>query len=264
MTKDSKRERKMNTFFIALGCVFAVLFLTFLLPVLGYVLNIGNITGMIFCAVMMFLTFGHNYVENLAAHMKASTAGKAVLAVIVVFVLCAVGYVGFVTSLLISADKTAPTQDATVIVLGCQVRGDHPSLMLWQRICAAKEYLDEHPDAVCIVSGGKGDDEQISEAQCMFDKLTEMGISPERIIMEDRSTNTAENIAFCKEIIEERSLSENTAIVTDMFHEYRASKLVKNAGLGYGSVPARISFYLVPTFYVRELIAVTAVFVGLA
>ena len=254
----------MDTFFFILGCVFAALFLVFLLPILGYVLNIGNITGMIFCALMMFLTFGHKAVGKFIDSIKSSALGKAMLGIVIVIAVLGIVYVGFLTSLIVRADKTAPSENATVIVLGCQVRGDHPSLMLYQRICAAADYLKQHPDAVCIVSGGKGDDEQISEAQCMFEHLTAMGISEERIILEDRSVNTVENIAFSKEIIESRGLSADTAIVTDIFHEYRASLIVKNAGLSYGSVPAKVSWYLLPTFYVRELIAITAVFLGLA
>ena len=173
-------------------------------------------------------------------------------------------YVVFLTALIVTADKTPPKEDSTVIVLGCQVRGDHPSLMLEARIDAAFEYMTAHPDAKCIVTGGKGDDENISEARCMYDILSEKGISPDRIYMEDRAVNTVENIAFSKEIIEENGLSRNTAIVTDIFHEYRASRIVKEAGLEYGSVPAECVWYLLPTYYVRELAAVTAVFVGLA
>ena len=253
----------MEIMFIILGIIFALLFMTFLLPVLGYVLNIGNIMGMIFCAVMMFFTFGHKTVKNITDSLKKSAPGRA--AVIAVPLLFAAGimYVGFLTSLIVTADNTPPASDSTVIVLGCQVRGDHPSLMLMQRINAAADYLSDHPDAVCIVSGGKGDDEQMSEAECMYKILTDKNIDPSRIIMEDCSVNTVENIAFSKEIIEERGLSTNTAIVTDIFHEYRASRIVKQAGLGYGSVPAHCSWYLLPTFYVRELIAITAAFLHL-
>ena len=135
--------------------------------------------------------------------------------------------------------------------------------MLMQRINAAEKYLKDNPDALCIVSGGKGDDEQISEAECMYRVLTKKGISEDRIFIEDASSNTVENIAFSKEIILRHGLSNNTAIVTDVFHEYRASQIVKNAGLEFGSVAAKCSWYLMPTFYVRELIAITAVYLGL-
>lgn len=254
----------MEIVFVLLGAFFSVLFALFFLPVFGNVLNIGNIVGMIFCAVMALALFGHKKVGKAAAAMKEHAVGKIIVYAVPVLFIIGIIYVGFLTSLIITADKTEPEPNATVIVLGCQVRGDHPSLMLLQRIHTAEEYLSSHPDAVCIVSGGKGSDEQISEAQCMFEYLTEMGISEDRIIMEDRSTNTVENIAYSKEFIEQRGLSENTAIVTDIFHEYRASQIVKNAGLSFGGVPADVSWYLLPTFYVRELIAITATFVGLA
>ena len=254
----------MEFMFIILGTLFAILFMLFFLPIFGYVLNIGNITGMIFCLIMMFFTYGHNTASKLIESMKKSVFGKIVVYTVPIIFIVGVVYVGFLTSLIVRADKTPPAENSTVIVLGCQVRGDHPSLMLWQRINAASDYLKKHPDSVCIVSGGKGDDEQISEAQCMFDHLTAQGISADRIFIEDKSVNTVENIKFSKEIIQKNNLSENTAIVTDTFHEYRASRIVKNAQLNYGSVPAKCSWYLVPTFYVRELIAITAVFVGLA
>ena len=263
--KENKTKRRgLDAMFIVLGCVFALLFAVFALPMLGYVLNIGNILGMLFCALMMFVTFGHRLVGRAVSALWGSAAGKVVVCAVPVLFVLGLIYVIFLTGLIAGTNRTKPDPEATVIVLGCQVRGDHPSLMLWQRINAAAEYLDEHPDAVCIVSGGKGDDEQISEAQCMFDHLTAKGIAPERIIMEDRSTNTVENIAYSKEIIEREGLSERAAIVTDIFHGYRASRIAADAGLECGSIPAPVSWYLLPTFYVRELVAITAVFLGLA
>ena len=69
--------------------------------------------------------------------------------------------------------------------------------MLRERLIAAQDYLDENPEAVCVVSGGQGADESMSEAQCMRTKTsTEHGIAPERIYMEDKSTSTRENIKF--------------------------------------------------------------------
>ncbi len=249
---------------IILGIVFFLLMLMFVLPILSGTLNIGNAVGIIFCAVMLFATWGNAYLVRIIDKLNKSIAGKVFLYAAAVILALGVVYVGFLTTLIVTADKTAPEEDCTVIVLGCQVRGDHPSLMLQARIDSAYEYLIAHPDVPCIVSGGKGDDENISEARCMYDILVEKGISPDRIYIEDRSVNTVENIAFSKKIIEENDLSRNTAIVTDIFHEYRASRIVKDAQLLYGSVPADCVWYLLPTYYVRELVAITAVFVGLA
>lgn len=266
MNKNKTKGKKvlMTVINILLGTVFFVLLLTFFFPIFGGVLNIGNILGMIFCAVMIFVTWGNVLFMKIVNAMKTNIVGRIISAAVPVIFILGILYVGFLTSLIVSADKTAPKEDCTVIVLGCQVRGDHPSLMLMERIESACEYLKEHPNVPCIVTGGKGDDENISEAQCMYDNLVKMGISPERIYIEDKAADTVENIAFSKEIIEKKRLSKNTAIVTDIFHEYRASNIVKDAGLEYGSVPAECVWYLLPTFYVRELVAITASFLGLA
>lgn len=249
---------------ILIGIVFFAFLLTFVLPVLGGVFNIGNILGMIFCGIMLFVTWGGKSFSRLVKCMKQKKLGKIVVKFVSVIFVLGVVYVGFLTGLIIKANNTKPMNDCTVIVLGCQVRGDHPSLMLKQRIDAAYAYLSQNPDVPCIVTGGQGEDENISEAQCMYDYLVDMGIEPDRIYMEDKATNTVENINFSKEIIEKNNFSRNTAIVTDIFHQYRASNIVKEAELTYGSVPADCSWYLVPTFYVRELVAITATFVGLA
>lgn len=248
----------------ALGLVFFALLLMFILPIFGGVFNIGNALGIVFCLLMLFRTWGFTAYFFLTEFIKQYKWGRVLMKIIVTIFIIGIVYVCFLTGLIITADHTQPQQDCTVIVLGCQVRGETPSLMLSARIDAAYDYLTEHPDVKCIVSGGKGDGENLSEGQCMYNRLTEKGIDPDRIYIEDKSVNTKENIKFSKEIVEQNNLSENTAIVTDIFHQYRASRIVKSNGLTYGSVPADCVWYLIPTYYVRELVAITATFLGLA
>ncbi|MDE7390396.1 MAG: YdcF family protein [Lachnospiraceae bacterium] len=249
---------------LMIGISFCALLILFIIPVLYGIVNIGGICGIIFCLAMIFVTLSYSTFNTLTDKIKQHKAGRVFMRIILAVFVIGVVYVCFLTGLIIAADHTPPQYGATVIVLGCQVQDESPSLMLKARIDAAYDYLTENPGAVCIVSGGKGDGEHLSEAQCMYNNLTEMGISSERIYLEDRSVNTKENIKFSKEIISEKGLSENTAIVTDIFHQYRASDIVKSNGLTYGSVPADCVWYLIPTYYVRELIAITATFFGLA
>lgn len=249
---------------IIFGFFFLFLLVSFILPALFGIINIGNILGIVFCLIMLFRTWGYPLYHYFTNIFKKYKWGKILMNVITIIFISGIVYVGILTGLIIHADHTAPASDSTVIVLGCQVRGNTPSLMLANRLDAAYSYLEKNPDAVCIVSGGKGDGENLSEAQCMFNYLTDKGISSQRILIEDKSVNTVENIKFSKEIIEKNNLSTNTAIVTDIFHQYRASKIVKNSGLSYGSVPADCVWFLIPTYYVRELVAITASFIGLA
>ena len=116
-----------------------------------------------------------------------------------------------------------------IIVLGAQVRENGPSVVLRYRLDAAIEYLNENPNTVCIVSGGQGFNEPFSEADGMADYLIENGIEKSRIILEDKSTNTLENIRNSKTLME--SSYNDVGIVTNNFHVFRAVQLAKAQGL---------------------------------
>lgn len=118
-----------------------------------------------------------------------------------------------------------------VIVLGAQVHKSGPSKVLKMRLDAAYEYAVENPDTLLVVSGGQGGNEPFSEAKGMYDYLVKRGLEENRIIMEDRSTNTYENLTLSKEILD--SLGGEKAevgIVSNNFHIYRAVQLAKHNG----------------------------------
>ena len=160
---------------------------------------------------------------------------------------------GVETAFMIKAATAKPSENATVVVLGCRAYGSRPSIMLASRLDAAYEYLTEHPDAICIVSGGQGPDESMPEAECMYLYLTEKGIAPERIYMENKSTSTRENLLFSQEIIEAEGLNPEIAIVTNEYHEYRAGMVADALEMEHSAVSARTPLWLFPTYYIREL-----------
>ena len=116
-----------------------------------------------------------------------------------------------------------------IIVLGAQVRESGPSVVLQYRLDAAIEYLNENPDTICIVSGGQGANEPFSEAEGMTKYLLENGIKKDRILLEDETRNTVQNIQNSKDIMEE--LYNGVGIVTNNFHVFRAVQLAKAQGL---------------------------------
>ena len=116
-----------------------------------------------------------------------------------------------------------------LIVLGAQVRADGPSSVLAYRLNVAANYLTEHPDCRCIVSGGRGYNEPTTEAEAMKVYLMERGIDEKRILVEDQSENTVQNIRFSKELLE--SPDAAVGIVTNNFHMTRALAIAKKQGL---------------------------------
>ncbi len=138
----------------------------------------------------------------------------AAMCLCTVFWLCVVVFLS-VEAVVFSSGRKAPAGDGEyVIILGAQVRGEVPTLVLGARIRAAAEYLQEHPQAIAVASGGKGSGENISEAEAIRRGLVRLGISEERILLEDCSTSTAENLRFSAEVIQryEREVSEGKAV----------------------------------------------------
>ena len=154
---------------------------------------------------------------------------------------------------MIKAMNDAPPDDnTTLVVLGCRVKKGRPSNMLKRRLEAAYDYLSKHDSVNVVVSGGQGEDEIISEAQCMKEYLIEKGIDPGRIYIEDRSVNTEENIRLSMNLIEKQGLCSDITIVTDGFHQLRAELIAKKLGINVSHISASTRWYLLPSYWVRE------------
>lgn len=242
---------------LALFLFGAIGFCGFVFPVIRRrIFNIGNAAGLIICICFIAYAVFMPNIHKMIRVFWHKTIGKVVLSIFAAGLAGGVVLVIVMTSLMIKAAAAKPASNATVIVLGCKVYGEHPSNILTARLDAALEYLDSNPESVCIVSGGQGSDELISEAECMYIYLTNHGILPDRIYKEDKSTTTRENIAFSYEIIKEHGLNEKIAIATNNFHEYRAGKIAENLGLEYGAVSGNTVLWLLPTYYAREMLAI--------
>ena len=129
---------------------------------------------------------------------------------------------------------------AYVVVLGAGVNGTQPSPSLEERLEAALAYLQPYPEAQCVVSGGQGGGENITEALCMYTWLTDRGIPPERIWQEERASSTQENLRFSLELIQEKTGSrpQELAVVSSEYHLYRASCMAQEEGVECLGVPA--------------------------
>ncbi len=153
----------------------------------------------------------------------------------------------FVESFVVSGmvSKCPPGVDF-LIVLGAKTG----SAGLDNRIAVAAEYLLENPETVAIASGGQGSDEETSEAAFIADALSMLGVSRERILTEDMSTSTSENVRFSATLIPPDS---TIGLVTHDFHIFRARHLAEKVfdGKIYG-LPVRSSLLSRPHYMMRE------------
>lgn len=157
---------------------------------------------------------------------------------------------------LVTGVKTASDHNAKyVVVLGAQVRGQTPSRAMLDRTKAAVDYLNQHPAAICIVSGGKGPGEEITEAACMQTLLLQQGIAEDRIWLESRATNTAENIAYTLQLITEKTGEPpaEIAIVSSEYHLRRAQLVAKRQGCYALPIAGHTSLlFMKINYYIRE------------
>ena len=108
----------------------------------------------------------------------------------------ALGFVVLLGIVLTGAHDQIVGEPKVMVILGCKAESWGPSILLQDRLDKALDYLEDHPDLTVVVSGGQGDDEHQSEAQCMYDYLTDHGVDADQILLEDQSHNTWENIRF--------------------------------------------------------------------
>lgn len=149
--------------------------------------------------------------------------------ILFIFVLMLV-YSGFVYSY--GKDDTVTYKEDAVIVLGTTVLGDQPCADLEKRLEATIEYNKKNPDALIIVTGGQGTDENKSEAYVMNKYLSNAGINKSQIIMEDKATSTVENFKYSIEILNSEIGSDpKVAYISNDFHIFRAGILANEAGI---------------------------------
>jgi len=220
-------------------CVCAILaglafFLKFCIP--GY--SFSALVCVCLIGLILFYTLMPMVGLKFPVFAKITTQAFTVLLVIGLLV------VGITEAVIIHASFGDPEEQVDyMVVLGAKVNADGPSVSLWDRICGAYEYLEEHPDVIAVVSGGQGTDEPITEAECMYRELVNLGIDPKRMWIEDEATSTWENLQFTLNLIEEKTgqRPEKLGVLSSEYHLLRASLFAKRCGVEFVGIPARTS-----------------------
>jgi len=151
--------------------------------------------------------------------------------------------------------KAAVNETEYLVILGCQVNGSLASLPLLRRGYNAVNYLKKHENVKVVITGGQGPREDITEAEAMRRLLTENNIGGERILIEDKSRSTMENLKFANELY--NLFDKNIIIVTSDYHMFRSLSIAKK--LGYqntAGLAATSQLSVLPAYLLREYFAV--------
>lgn len=119
----------------------------------------------------------------------------------------------------------------TMIVLGAKVNGTEISNTLKLRLDKAIEYYNKHKSVNIIVSGGQGNDENITEALAMKNYLISNGVNSNNIIEENKATTTLENIIYSKKILDNINNKGKVLIVTSDYHLFRGRLIASILGI---------------------------------
>ena len=168
---------------------------------------------------------------------------------------------GIVEGMILAQFAAIPERGADYcIVLGAQWKETGPSDVLRRRLDAAAKYLLDNPETEVIVTGGQGSNELIAEGVGMKRYLVDVGIEEARIIVEDKATNTYENLVFSAEYLNEAE--DSVVLVTNNFHVFRAVKIAEKQGYKNISGLAADSIAgLLPNNLLREFFGVLKDFV---
>ncbi len=157
---------------------------------------------------------------------RPRNSGRKVLIALLVLILVGVlAFCGLFGIVLAGSHDDVNGDPQVMIILGCQVMpSGEPSVLLRDRLDKALSYLESHPDITVLVTGGKGTDEILSEAQAMANYLIGRGVAEEQILLEDRATSTYENMLYSIEMLEEEGydISNGVMVVSNGFHLTRA------------------------------------------
>lgn len=230
--------------FLGTGRILALLFCV-LLSGLAFFLKFcipGYSFSALVCICLIVIILFYTFIP--LAGLKFPGLAKITRNIFTVILILGLLVVGITEAIILKASFGDPSEPVDyVIVLGAKVNKDGPSVSLMDRICAAYEYAERHPDTILVLSGGQGTDEPITEAECMYRELIALGIDPLQLRMEDYATSTWENLNFSLTFIEHETGTRPTKIgvISSEYHLFRASLFAKACDVEFVGIPARTS-----------------------
>lgn len=252
-----KKRKSIGTPYIIMGVLCVTYFVITLI-------GLGGITFaefyLVLGIILILLGYGKKYTKRGYLILAPGKVKNIIMGIIVFGI---VSFVVLETVIITSAISTKKTDSDYLVVLGAGLRGEIPSLTLLQRLDKSLEYIKNNPNIKIVVSGGKGVGETITEAEAMKRYLTRHGVSEERVIKEEKSTNTSENLKFTAKILKELDKKESLkiTIVTSDFHVFRAKFLAARQGFKADGYSVNSEPILMPTYYAREYFAVIKSFI---
>ncbi|QOR36129.1 YdcF family protein [Clostridium sp. 'deep sea'] len=243
------REHKILDFsFFIVGIIFIINFFAL------YLFDVENIGVFMQGTLGVFLVILPSVRKKALLTPKYCKVRKFIFVIIIIGTIC---YSALLVPMVYNGIAKSYVDTEYLLILGARVRGEKISLPLKLRLDKGYDYLTQYPNTKVIVSGGQGPGEDITEALAMKRYLEAKGINEKRIIMEDKSTSTFENIKFTREIIDKIDNTEKKTIciVTNDYHMFRSKMLASRNNFDPVGIPCSTYWQSYISSYLRESIA---------
>lgn len=266
MNNTSKTDRIFSRLYVIFGAFTLICFGSYLLKL------IISPEGLFPLAVTLLVMLGVTLPYVIRKFLRAKL-GKVYLG-IKIFMSCAMVFYAVTFALLVGYIHLSPSAQPSAqpdgtknvyVVFGAKVKADGPAKTLASRLDVAVDVMLEDTGAVCIVSGGQGPDEPFTEASCMRDYMVERGVSPERIFLEEKASNTRENILYSTELIEELEFTDRQIIcISSETHIPRIRLMCSRCGVDalYIKAETPMKQFLFTT-WVREYLSYVKMLLGM-
>ena len=212
-------------------------------------------------AHLLSLVAGVAIVALYALGWATIAAGLGGVVVLVLALSAPIGYLGLVLvaylvwSLVYAAMARRAPVAAAVVVLGAGLVDGRVSPLLAARVARGVALAEEDPRTLLVLSGGQGADEPRPEAEAMAEHAESLGVARERMLLEDASTTTEENLRRTHALLEQRGVLGPVTVVTSDYHAFRAATLLRTLGIRGHARGARTARYYLPSALLREYVA---------
>lgn len=256
-----KKNKLQQITRLGLGIVFAVLAVLMIIPLFFRTWNAGSLCFLALGIVgLTVCIFWEKVFRFVCVKRKRRILFYGLLGLFATGICWCIALSFFISR----AKPEIPTEkeNLPVLILGSKVDGTEPSADLQQRIDTAADWLLSHPSSVAVACGGKGTGEEVTEAEVIREKLLQKGIGPDRILLENRSVNTEQNLFYAEKVLLENDLpSKEVLLLTDDYHLYRALLIARQNGFNAWGISASTPPWIFPALFARELFVVTKYFV---
>lgn len=244
---------KIGVYLIAIGGGFAVIGLILSLIVFGITFG----TGCLMVSGVFLIIYGMSFIttKNVRLNIKLLLLQRLLAGVVLIGVVSFISIESLIFQSLKSNDKA---EVKYAVILGAGVKGEEPSATLKRRLDTSIDYLNKNLNTKIIASGGLGKEATLTEAEAMKRYFIAHGIDESRILKEEKSTTSDENLKYTKELL--TSLYDEDVpemlIITSDYHMFRAKHIAERYYAKVYGISSETPSTVMINYAIREYLAV--------